>query len=310
MTEPRFDELPIIPKLGLRHSWDHFGQGDELGTLNRLTPETVRTAALEIVGGDRISLSAPLSQPDPPSHGREPYRQTFFAMNRNTWDEKLDGFYPQCSTQWDGFRHVRCREFGYYGGVLDDPVPATDRLSIHHWSDQGVVGRGVLVDVRRHSTRSYDPFDFVTFSVDDLMEVLDRQNTVVRPGDILCIRFGWWERYRQTPASQWHRIATDEALPVAGLLSDESMTEQLWDWGVAAVAADNPTVEAMPGDPSVGSLHRRALACLGMPLGEYFDFEALSHACADDNRYSFFFSSAPLAIVGGIGAPANALALR
>jgi hypothetical protein len=35
---PRYDQLPIFPGSNIRHSWDVFGWGDELGTLNLLTP--------------------------------------------------------------------------------------------------------------------------------------------------------------------------------------------------------------------------------------------------------------------------------
>ena len=31
-----------------------------------------------------------------------------------------------------------------------------------------------------------------------------------------------------------------------------------------------------------------------MPIGEFFDLEALSKQCAETGRYSFFFSSWPL----------------
>ena len=32
----------------------------------------------------------------------------------------------------------------------------------------------------------------------------------------------------------------------------------------------------------------------GMPIGEFFDLEALSKECAETGRYTFFFSSWPL----------------
>jgi hypothetical protein len=54
----------------------------------------------------------------------------------------------------------------------------------------------------------------------------------------------------------------------AGLDASAEMARFLWDKGFAAVAADNPTVEVRPGDPTVGSLHRRLIPALGLPLGE------------------------------------------
>jgi hypothetical protein len=40
----------------------------------------------------------------------------------------------------------------------------------------------------------------------------------------------------------------------------------------------------------------------GSPIGEMFDLEALSEACAKRNRYTFFFVANPLHIIGGVAA--------
>jgi len=95
----------------------------------------------------------------------------------------------------------------------------------------------------------------------------------------------------------------------AGLRADEEMARLLWNWGVAAVAADNPAVEVSPGDPKVGSLHRRLLALLGIPLGELFDFDELAALATAEGKWSFLFVSVPLLLVGGVGSPANAIAI-
>jgi len=45
-----------------------------------------------------------------------------------------------------------------------------------------------------------------------------------------------------------------------------------------------------------------------MPIGEYFDLEALSQTCKETGRYTFFFTSWPLNIIGGAASPPNAAA--
>jgi hypothetical protein len=47
-----------------------------------------------------------------------------------------------------------------------------------------------------------------------------------------------------------------------------------------------------------------------MPIGEMWNLEELADDCANDNRYEFFFTSAPLNIPGGVGSPPNALAIK
>ena len=82
------------------------------------------------------------------------------------------------------------------------------------------------------------------------------------------------------------------------------------------MAVDNPGVEPfgpamMDGSSGINdSLHTRVLAMLGIPLGEFFDFDALAGDCEGDGRWEFLFTSAPLTIPGGVGSPPNALAIK
>jgi hypothetical protein len=43
--------------------------------------------------------------------------------------------------------------------------------------------------------------------------------------------------------------------------------------------------------------------------GELFDLEALSKICAELGRYSFFVTSMPLNMPGGVSSPPNAMAI-
>jgi hypothetical protein len=63
-------------------------------------------------------------------------------------------------------------------------------------------------------------------------------------------------------------------------------------------------------DPHSGIMHRALIGLLGMPIGELWNLDALAAACTVDRRWSFLLTMAPLSIVGGVGSPANAIALR
>ena len=52
-----------------------------------------------------------------------------------------------------------------------------------------------------------------------------------------------------------------------------------------------------------------ALGLWGMPMGELWDLEELAEECKRQNRWSFFFTSSPLNIQGGVASPPNALAI-
>jgi kynurenine formamidase len=305
----RFDDLPAIEKLGLRHAWNALDR--DLGTLGRSSAEAIVQAATLVREGTVLSLNLSLAELDPPLFGREAVRHEIFATDRNTLDDRIDGFYPQGSSQWDGLRHVRAREFGFFGGLRDEFESGEGALGIEHWARRGIVGRGVLLDVVAHRERrglSYDPLGAEPIEAQELRETADAQELELRPGDVICVRTGWIDAYRRLDAAG--RAAMAREARASGLAGSEDMARLLWDSGAIAVAADNPTLEVAPGDPAVGSLHRRLIPMLGFVVGELLDLGALAELCARDARFDFMFVAAPLNLPGGVGSPANAVAIR
>jgi kynurenine formamidase len=148
----------------------------------------------------------------------------------------------------------------------------------------------------------------------------------VEPGDVLLVRTGWVSWYRGLGADERTALGELTIAPSCGLRAGEETAALLWDLHVAAVASDSPAFESVPFGGLTDAdeiraafrservadvfVHVRLLALLGIPIGEMFDLEALADECAVDRRYEFLFSSAPLALRGGVGSPANALAIR
>ena len=310
---PEYDELPKIADLGIAYSWDVYGKDDEFGTLNNLDDVTVLASIAQVKTGERIGLTLPVNALTPPLYGRQTLKHTLIQDNRNTWDDKLDDFYPQSSSQWDGFRHIRCREYGFYGGVTQDPTEIGNRLGVQSWAMSGITGRGVLLDVERYLSsleNEYDPIIERSINPELLKQIAISQGVSIRRGDILCIRFGFTKRYLALHVDE--KKAYSEIVgspPYVGLSADESMARTLWNWHISASACDNPGAEVSPGDAKVGNLHRRLLPGLGLVVGELFNFEELSARCADQGRWDFLFVSVPTNIPGGVGSPANALAI-
>lgn len=306
-----YDELPLLHPSGLRHAWNVYGEQDELGTLNQISDEVVRSAATLVRTGQRCSLDLPITVPDPPMFGRPPFVHSIYALDRNTWDDHLDAFALQGSTQWDGLRHVRAREFGFYGGWQGPPDSDPTRLGVDRWTQHGFVSRGVLVDLTAGNT--IDPFVSRAISPDELADAVSEQCGELRQGDVLCIRTGWTERYLELDPQQRRDLAARDAELAtrawAGLDGSEQMARYLWDSRIAAVACDNPALEVAPGDAAVGDLHRRLIPCLGLAIGELFDFSELVAACDAADRRDFLFVAVPLRLPGGVGSPGNAMAI-
>jgi kynurenine formamidase len=280
-----------------------FGDDDVLGTVNLQTADTVRHAAGLVTTGAVFSLNAPLDWPNPPLFNRELVQHHVYRTTMGNRDDWLDGFYPQASSQWDGLLHISDPEIGSYNHL------PPELLGIESWAARGIAGRGVLLDVERHLRAEGRPLHWRTrtaITVEDLEATRRRAGVEPRRGDILLVRTGWVAGYEAADANDRAAVRVDQTSP--GLAADRAMAEYLWDWGVSAVAADNIGLEAMPLQGEV--LHHRLLCRMGMPIGEMWWLDALAEACAADGRYEHLLVSAPLHLRGGVGSPANALAIR
>ncbi|MEV8546500.1 cyclase family protein [Streptomyces sp. NPDC051572] len=308
---PPYRDLPVLGN-GLPHSWDVFKSAIDLGTANFLTPEVVAHATrTEVRSGERINVTLPLTLPNPPFFGRAAYRHTIHEPVPNVLDDVLDNFYPQSSSQWDALRHRRDPDAGFFGGLSrEDAGPGGSRLGVDAWAQQGLIGRGVLVDVATHLERrgDYDPTTGVSIGADVLVETLETQGTERLPGDVLLVRTGYMDRY--LAASDDGRRAIRDGGASAGLSPGAETAAYLWDSRCSAVAVDNPGVEVLPRNPDEPYLHARLIPMLGFPMGEFFAFDQLVRTCEHDDRYSCLFVSVPLNLPGGVGSPANAIVIR
>lgn len=317
---PAYADLPIEPRSKCRASWGLFdknGVKDEIGTINLLTPEVVAEAAREIQTGNSVALNWGLEQMAKPFGARKPLDHKFID-----WREK-DGFdfysyddeinvNTQAGSQWDGLRHWGHGKTGlYYNGIHHDDLLKSPHLGMDHLSKRGgIVGRGVLLDYQSWAEKHGQPteqFGGHGISVTDLKAIAKSQGTELKAGDILIVRFGFLKWYNESAEN----VLDKEILNMKRLLGvkgNEESLAWLWDQHFSAVAGDSMGFEAWPPDPGL-AMHDHLLSLWGMNIGELWDLEALSGECKRQNRWSFFFTSAPLNVKGGIASPPNAIAV-
>jgi kynurenine formamidase len=320
---PRYDDLPVVDGAPAGSSWGMWGGDDRFGCLNLLTDERVLAASALVERGVVFALDADLATPDPPLFGRSAMRHEVTGVDDGPGhDDVLHGWNTQGSSQWDGFRHVRHPVHGWYGGAPEGAH------GIHTWAQRGLAGRAILADVARWRDDqgrplSMDEPDPIT--ADELVATLESQGTVPQVGDVLLVRTGWLGWYGSLSHERRVSMASGHRNP--GLHPDESTARVLWDLHVAAVAADNPSLEVWPpgslhdadeleairGDPSRRPeifVHQRLLPLLGIPIGELFELDALAADCAAEGDWEGFFTSAPLNLRQGVASPPNALVIR
>ncbi|KAJ5156599.1 hypothetical protein N7492_009402 [Penicillium capsulatum] len=313
-SRPAFDSLPLRKDGPPGNAWGLFGDQDQCGTLNLLTPETTSCAAQEIKEGIRIPTDLALDFMSRPCFGRAAFQQAIKNKAPRAVNDDTLTFNTQSSSQWDGFRHYAFQASKeYFNGHKLEDLLTTKVNGIHAWVEKGgIVGRGVLLDYAAWAKAKNVPIDaFSTnsISVETLKEVAAFQGTEFKQGDIMFIRSGWVESYSQLPTEKAIELAEITTPPAIGIESSEKTLRWLWDTGFAAVAGDMPSMEAWPCQNTQFWLHEWLLAGWGMPIGELFDLEQLGQECSKRGKWSFFFSSMPLRVPGGVASPPNGVAI-
>ena len=146
---PGYRQLPIDSSKPPRSAWGVFGENDQIGTINLLTPERVRVAAALVRKGVVFSLNWDLEKPNPPILGRMPMKHHLFDLTPGTDDSKYgtddyyDQYYTQSSTQWDALSHMPNPDYGYYNGVTREQITGRpgSRNGIDNWGRRGIAGR-------------------------------------------------------------------------------------------------------------------------------------------------------------------------
>lgn len=302
------------------HNWGRWGEHDEKGTANFLTPALVADAAKLIKTGVVYSLALPIEKGGPVHPGRSDIVHLYAYSGADfiagtTLNDKVPHFQGsddyvfmplQGSTQWDALAHCAYDDVLYNGfwlGKVESYGGAT-RGSIHQLRET-MIGRGVLLDLARHQgVERLAPGHAITAS--ELDACAEAQGVEIRTGDMLLVRTGhvaWY--YRLTDKQEFWR----DGAPGFG----KTTVEWVHRKELAAVAVDNVGVEVEPFEKPhdvVYPLHVRFIRDLGLILGELFWLEDIANACAADGVYEFFLNAPPLHFKNASGSPLNPIAIK
>ncbi|MEE9284356.1 MAG: cyclase family protein [Dehalococcoidia bacterium] len=287
---------------GPRDNWGRWGEEDEKGTLNHLTPESVLAALKLPARGSVYSLAMPISaETRVPAIRNAPWRWLSASSDpdhpqtRGSADEVLVLQYHGASTHIDGLGHM------WYGGELYngfpqrtiEPMAGLTRCGIDKAGP--IIGRGVLLDVAGWQGVDRLPNGYA-IAAEELEACAGDEGVQVRAGDVVCIRTGWLKDFKVNPGTY-----PGEPGPGMGAL------EWLLQRQVTVVGADNVAVEVTPPEDrrQVLPFHLRWLRDVGGYLIEWLELDEL----AADRVYEFLFIALPLNITGGAGSPITPVAV-
>jgi kynurenine formamidase len=323
---PREGTTELVKEVGKQLSnWGRWGENDQLGTLNYITPEKVARSCGLARTGKRFALTIPLSANGPMSgRGRSnPQRYSMvsgaddIAGNTRLIKGSLKAaddvvFMPlQAATQWDALSHGWYDQIAYNNqSVRKINSLGAGVLGIEHAAYTTIVSRGVLIDLARSKgfNEEKTPEGFIA-SVEDIEEALEKQGVSVEEGDILMIRSGWMSGFyhRAEKRRRWDGYLGSGGDP--GL--SWTITPWLHEKKIAALAVDTGGVEKSDElEEEPYPLHMICLRDMGLMLGEMWYLEELAEDCAADGVYEMLLVAPPLPFERSFGSPVNPVAIK
>lgn len=301
-------------------NWGRWGPDDEVGALNFLTPGEVQAGAALVRRGAVFPLGQPVAtaKGDPVLPGRTPPQRSAVVDHSHFVDGRRDRLpgglewaddyltaFLQFGTHCDALGHMWFDDTLWNGFPARSTVGALTKASIAPIGVRGVAGRAVLIDIARRRGVGYLTRDDGV-DLEELLAAAAAQGVRISPRTILLIHTGWMAaliagaepiidgfrepglRYSPELVRWFHRME------IPCLVTDTLGNE---------CTVDRETSVMYP-------LHAALMRNLGVLFTEAAWLETLAEDCAADNCYEFFYTAAPIPIVGGSGAPVNPVAIK
>ena len=304
-------ESDVVKMIASLSNWGRWGQDDELGTINLITPEKRNRAAALVRDGVPVSCARPIAtnaigadttfQPlrfmVDSGEGRDHDSPERILTRRGASEFIGMVFHGYTITHVDTPAHYFWQGKIYNGRSCNlitsregAQVESVDLLR------DGVVSRGVLLDVAALKGRWLGSGEGVT--PEDLEAAEKAQNVRVEPGDILLIRTGYYAR----------RLAEGPGHPLKDGSPAAHVACMPWfrERDIAMLGTDTHNDVSPATHPGLGNVvHIVALVSMGLWLIDNANLEDLAQACAARRRWEFMLTIAPLRLQGVTGSPVN-----
>ncbi len=289
-------------------NWDRWGPGDQRGALNHLTDARRAVAATLVRSGESVSLGRDLGTVPTPENPH-PAHHHMLASGDARDSNGIPGYeaardhialdvHGLFTTHVDALSHMFVRGEMFGGRPASDVRSDGARSNTVMSMADGVVGRGVLLDVPRALGCDYlDAGQVVTRF--DLLATLEAQGVEVGAGDVLLVAWGRDARRRAKHGSDGFSGLHADCLP------------WLYEREVALLGSDGIS-DPMPfvGTPDWPfPVHQIGITAIGLHLIDNMALVPLAARCAQAGRWEFLFTMGPLRIPRGTGCPVNPVAV-
>jgi kynurenine formamidase len=290
-------------------NWGRWGNDDELGAANLITPAKRKQALALAKEGLPVSLAHDVVQekaadapnilervlgPVSPTGTADRYQYT--GTYHGIIHSHLDAV--DCHMMVDGK--------GYNGRAMEDITAAggCPKGNINALKD-GVVTRAILFDATLLPGKAtaqgwLEPGTAI--HREDLEALEKLEHVKVSAGDVILLYTGRWKR--RAALGPWPNTTG-----FAGYHADVAYF--IKERGVSFIGCDGPNDVSPTGLPPAIAipLHHLALVAMGVSIFDNLDFERAIEQARRMHRYEFLFTAAPLRIEKGTGSPLNPLAI-
>ena len=299
---PTKDE--VLAYLKEDRNWGRWGDDDQVGAVNMVTPEKRLAAAAAIKSGRAVCLSrefpktpAP-NNPNPAHH----YMKKVFRSETAGFSADYYGisYHGTATTHLDALCHVWDENGMWNGRNHDDAITMDGAIwgSVDHWKE-GIITRGVLLDVPKFRCVPYVTMDTPVHGW-ELEDFAKAQGVEMAPGDALVVYSGR-DKWNEDGNTLWGGDPNERPGLHASCLKFIRQCDcclLVWD-----MMDFTPNGYDLPW-----SVHGSIFA-YGIGLLDNALLQPLAEACAEEGRYEFLLTVNPLRVVGGTGSPVNPVAI-
>jgi kynurenine formamidase len=298
----------VLSYLHQRRNWGRWGEDDQIGAVNLITPAKRVKAASLVRTGRSVSLSRDF--PKLPGPGNTyPAHHWMKIVPRGSGGFSADyvGIYYHgiASTHLDALCHT-WDDQGMWNGRDPDKEITFDGAtfgSVEHWST-GLITRGVLLDVPQYRGEPYVTLDKPVHGW-ELEDIATAQGVALEPGDALVVYSGrealqadYPDKYYGVPFGTPNPERPGLHASCLPFLRDHDVAVLVWDM-----------MDCMPNGYDIPWSVHGAIFAYGIALLDNALLQPLAEVCAQEGRYEFMLTIAPLKVIGGTGSPANPIAL-
>ncbi|MCL1830022.1 MAG: cyclase family protein [Oscillospiraceae bacterium] len=292
-------------------NWSKWGEDDQLGTLNYITPQLVVEATRLVKTGRCVSMAIPIDKVAGPDNAHPAIHYMSLTHDIDV-DSKNQGiatdflgmqFHGDCHTHMDSLCHI-----SYHGKLYNGVDASLVDTSGAHTLDvtaysSGIISRGVVIDVPRYrGVKWLEPGEAVT--AEEIIAIEEFENVKLGQGDIMLFRTG--QNLRRNELGPWNVGPEGEGR--AGL--DPYCMELLHSRKIAAFLpeGDGETIPAQV-EGLRSPIHVLQITAMGLFCADSLQLDEVAEVCSELNRYECMVAIAPLRLPGGTGCPFNPIAV-